>query len=57
MKRYDYRREFKEMNKEQLQKQLEHNKNRMLDCLCWGMNTDSFFKRVCYIESLLKKIN
>ena len=57
MKRYDYRREFKEMNKEQLQKQLENNKNRMLDGLCWGMNVDCYFKRVSYIESLLKKIN
>ena len=57
MKRYDYRREFKGMNKEQLQKQLENNKNRMLDCLCWGMDIDSYLKRVCYIESLLKKIN
>jgi hypothetical protein len=56
MKRFDYRRRFKEMDKEQLKKQLELHKNIMLDYLSSNMDADYYLKRVSYIEKILKKI-
>lgn len=55
MKRYDYRREYKNLTKEQLKNALDRNLKRLIEYLGNGWDADYYFKRVCYIESLLKK--
>ena len=55
MKRNDYRTDYKNLTKEQLKKALDKNLDRLVEYLTNGWDADYYFKRVCYIESLLKK--